>query len=232
MNNIVQIIISILFTLALYVLFYYIYKKKPLSFIYPNIMTMAAIIILLLIFNIPYELYEGGGKVISSFLGPTVVILAVPLYETLNILFKNLRVILIGSFLSVFLAFSTTFLLCKAFVIPKDIFVSLIPRSITTPMAIEAAGILGAIPSITVTSVIITGITGAILGSLLSRVFKITNFFALGSAFGTSSHVIGTTQALEKGQLIGSVSAICIPITGILTILCLPLFNWIITNYY
>ena len=154
LNNIFQIVASIGLTLCLYVLFYYIYKKKPLSFLHPNIMTMAAIIIILLLFNMPYEWYEGGGKVISSFLGPTVVILAVPLYETLNILFKNLRVILLGSFLSVLLAFTTTFLLCKLFIIPKNIFVSLIPRSITTPMAIEAAGILGAIPSIAVMSVI------------------------------------------------------------------------------
>lgn len=232
MINAVQIIVSILVTLLLYILFYNIYRKKPLPLLHPNIVTMTVLIIIIPLFGIPYEWYEGGGKIISSFLGPTVVILAVPLYETLSILFKNLRVILLASFVSVLLAFSTTFILCKVFEIPKNIFISLIPRSITTPMAIEASDILGAIPAITIMSVIITGVSGAVLGSLLARLFRITNPFALGSAFGTSSHVIGTTQALEKGQLVGSVSAMCIPITGILTIICLPLFNWIISLYY
>ena len=92
-----------------------------------------------------------------------------------------------------------------------------IPKSVTTPIAIAASQELGGITSITVAAVIITGILGAIFAPLMSKIFRVNNRIAKGVAIGTCSHAVGTTKALEMGELEGAMSGVSIAVSGLLT---------------
>lgn len=229
---ILSAIISIGATIMVYAAFSVLYKKKPLTFMHPNIMSMLVIILFLYFFKIPYSLYETGGKIITSFLGICIVILGVPLYESFVVLLKNFKIIIFTSLLSIYVSFVALFIFSKLFKLPQEIFLSLVPKSITTPMAMEASTLLGGLTSLSVFSVIITGILGAVFGESLLKIFKSSSPLISGSALGMSSHVLGTTKALELGMDTGAISAICIPVTGVLTLINIPLFLFLTNIFY
>lgn len=227
MNNI-YIFTSLLITIALYILFLRIYKIKKYIFFHPNIATTIILIILLYITKIPFELYNTGGQYITFFLGICIVVLAVPMYQTLQLLKENLKLIVLSSLVSIYSSFFSMVLLAKILNVPRSLVYSLIPKSITSAMAIEASKMINGSEAIAVLGVMVTGIMGAIIGRIVLNRFKIVNPIARGCSFGMSAHVMGTTQALEEGKITGSFSAISIPVTGVLTILNLPLFTLLI----
>lgn len=228
----INIIIIIILTILLYLLFYNIYKIKPLVLLHPNITTSLTIIIILLVWNIPFSTYNQGGKYITELLGICIVVLAVPMYETFSVLMKNFKIIILSSLFSIYVSFISMFAFLKMFGIDKEIILGLLPKSITSAMAIEASKIINTSESLAVLGVIITGISGAIIGRLILNLFRIKNPIARGCALGMASHVMGTSQAVEEGRVTGSFSSLSIPITGILTIIHLPVFVYLVNLLY
>lgn len=224
--------IIILFTFLLYGLFYNIYKRKQHVFLHPNITTSLTIIVILLITRIPFETYNLGGKYITNLLGISIVVLAIPMYEKLELLLKHFKVIILSSLISIYTSFLSMFLFLKIFDIKKEILISLLPKSITSAMAIEGTIKTGGNEAITILGVIITGITGAIIGRMLLNVIRVKNPIARGCALGMGSHVMGTSQAVEEGKITGAFSSLSIPINGVLTIIHLPIFTFIINIFY
>ena len=103
---------------------------------------------------------------------------------------------------------------------------SLLPKSITTAMGIAISEQLGGISAVTTAVIIVTGILGNIFGSTLCRLFKLEGPIAQGVAFGTASHVVGTSRASEISKLTGAVSSLSLVVAGILTaVLCPALFS-------
>lgn len=116
----------------------------------------------------------------------------------------------------------------RLFNLDKSLITSLIPKNTTTPIAIEIANMLGANASLTVTFVILSGTLGYIVGEYVLRAFNINNKIAKGIALGTASHVMGTTKAMELGDVEGAMSSIAITLAGIITIVLVPiLFTFI-----
>ena len=226
------VFISIIVTILLYLIFHYIYKKKPHVLLHPNITTSLTIIIILIITKIPFSTYNLGGYHITKLLGVCIVVLAIPMYETLETLMKNFKVIIASSLVSIYTSFLSMFFLLKIFGIKKDILISLIPKSITSAMAIEASKIIGSSESIAILGVIVTGISGAVIGRLILNLIKVKNPIARGCALGMASHVMGTSQAIEEGKITGSFSSLSIPVNGLLTIINLPLFIYLINRFY
>lgn len=109
--------------------------------------------------------------------------------------------------------------LCRLFGVDQVMVSSLIPKSVTTPIAMDVSIRLGGEPSITVAAVIITGIIGAILAPVMIKLFRVKNPIAAGVAIGTSSHALGTAKAIEIGEVEGAMSGLAIGISGILTVL-------------
>ena len=109
--------------------------------------------------------------------------------------------------------------MCELFGLEENLQASMIPKSVTTPIAIGISEQLGGIPSVTVAIVIVTGILGSILCPYLMKIFRIQNRIAAGIAIGTCSHAVGTTKAVEIGEVEGAMSGIAIGVSGILTVL-------------
>ncbi|NLJ57305.1 MAG: LrgB family protein [Tissierellia bacterium] len=225
MTNIIISILFILLTIILYKFSIYINKKFKNTFLNPILVSALIIVLILKIFNIPYSEYYKGGKVILSGLGPIVVVLAIPLYRNRYTILKNFIPIIGGIIVSIITTFVSIILLCKLFKIDEMIFLSLLSKSVTTPVAIESTKLLGGNEAITVAAAIITGIIGAAIAPIIMKYGKIKNNIAKGIGIGASSHAIGTSKAVEINEEVGAASSVAIGVTGFLTIIAVIIFS-------
>ncbi len=201
-----------------------IYKKTKFPLFNPLLIAIALVIGFLLVFNIDVDVYNKGGQFINMFLGPATVVLAVPLYKQLNLLKKHLLPILVGILLGSSIGISSVILLANIFGLEKVLTISLLSKSVTTPIGIEITNQLGGLTPVTVLSIVISGIIGSIIGPILCKKFKIHDKVAIGIALGTASHAVGTSKALELGETEGAMSSLSIGIAGIMTVFLAPTF--------
>ncbi|MBU3107446.1 LrgB family protein [Clostridium gasigenes] len=213
----------ILITLAAFEIGIVIYKKTKFPLFNPLLIAIVLVIGVLVIFNIDYEIYNLGGKFINSFLGPATVVLAVPLYKQLNALKKNLWPVLIGLFVGSLTSIVCVIILGKAFGLDESLIASLVPKSVTTPIGVEISNSLGGVKSITIVAIVLTGIVGAIIAPIVSKVLKIKSEVAIGIGIGAASHAVGTSKAFEMGEIQGAMSSISIGIAGLITVFLSPL---------
>lgn len=213
----------IFLTLFFFIFFTWLQKKLKQPLLNPVLLSILSIILVLKLSGISYENYYSGSKFISLFLGPATVALALPLYKNWEVLKRRGIILIIGIFVGSVVAVSSVFIMSKVFNIDGEIILSLLPKSITTPIGIEVSKKIGGIPSLTVAVIVITGVLGNIIGLPLLRLFRIKDPVAVGAAFGTSSHAIGTSKALEIGELEGAISGVSISIAGLLTSLIIPI---------
>lgn len=191
--------------------------KSPVA--NPLLISMALVIVVLTVFHIPLEDFNRGGDFIGFFLIPTTAALALSIYRQLWLLKRNFLPIIIGAAVGSLASMGSVYGLCRLFGVDQVMVSSLIPKSVTTPIAMDVSIRLGGEPSITVAAVIITGIIGAILAPVMIKLFRVKNPIAAGVAIGTSSHALGTAKAIEIGEVEGAMSGLAIGISGILTVL-------------
>ena len=193
-----------------------LYRKVRSPLLNPLLVTVIFIIICLCVFQIPLESYETSVQAISFLLGPATVALAYSVYRQRQILKQHFVPIFCGCLVGSVVSMISAYSLCKLLGLGDDMAVSFIPKSVTTPIAIAVSQQLGGITSITVAAVIITGILGAIFAPLMTKIFRVNNRIAKGVAIGTCSHAVGTTKALEMGELEGAMSGVSIAVSGLL----------------
>ena len=194
-------------------------RKWKSPFLNPLLVAMALIIIILKVFSISYDDYNIGGSVISMFLAPATTVLAYSIYHQITVLKKYFLPIIAGCLVGVVTSMGSTYLLCKAFGLDQEMAMSLLPKSVTTPIAMEVSRQLGGITAITVAVVVITGILGAILCPVFIKLLKIEDKVAAGVAIGSCSHAVGTSKAVELGEIEGAMSGISLGISGIVTVI-------------
>lgn len=134
-----------------------------------------------------------------------------------------MKEILVGILTGVFISFISVVLICKVANANPEILYSILPKSITTPMGISLSNILGGIQSITVVCIILTGILGYIMGETVLKIGRIKHPIAKGVALGTAAHAVGTSKALELGEIEGAMSSLSIGIGGCLTVILVPI---------
>lgn len=218
-----NILFGIVLSLIAFEVGLYIYKKSKIPFFNPLLIAITLVIGFLLIFNIDFNLYYAGAKFINMFLGPATVILAVPLYKQIELLKRHAASILIGILLGSIIGIFSVIGLSYILGLDSQLIKSLLPKSVTTPIGIELSSQLEGIIPITVLAIIISGITGAVIGPSICRLFKITDSVAIGVAIGTASHAVGTSKALEIGETEGAMSGLSIGIAGLMTVFIAPL---------
>ena len=216
-------IFGVILTILFFNIGIYIQKKTNKPIFNPLLIATLGIILFLSITKIPYESYKLGGDRINFFLGPVTIVLAVPLYKQFDLFKKYLLEILIGISCGVVVSFISVKLIGHFTNADVDIINSLIPKSITTPMGISLTKTLNGVEAITVVSIILTGILGAIISPIVFKIGKINNPVAKGISLGTSAHALGTTKALEMGEVEGSMSGLSIGISGIITVILIPI---------
>ena len=215
-------VFGIIISILAYEIGLLIYRKTKLTIFNPLLIAIILVIGFLMTFDIDLETYNLGGGFILVFLGPATVILAVPLYNKLEILKKSYKEILIGVTLGATSSVISVVFLSKLLNVDEKVLLSLVPKSITTPVGIELSKQFGAIPSITIAAIIITGIFGAVLIPSLCKLFKLTDKLAIGIAIGTSAHALGTTKAMEMGEIEGAMSGLAIGLAAVVTVLVAP----------
>jgi len=216
-------IFGVLISLICYMLGQFISKKTKVALCNPLLVAITLVVLILLLLKIPLDTYNNGGRIISFFLAPATVILAVPLYNKINNLKEFAFPVLIGIFIGSVAGILTVISLGNLLNLDKTLILSLIPKSVTTPIGIELSAKINGIPSITVSAIIITGIIGAVFSPIILKVFKINNKIAVGISIGTSSHALGTTKAVELGETEGAMSGLSIGVAGIITVIVAPL---------
>ena len=184
----------------------------------PPLLTAAALVIAVLsLFRIPYERYAAGGDFIKLMLGPVTAVLALNIYNQRSILKEHFLPVLAGCLAGSLTSVGSVLALCKAFHVDDALAASLLPKSVTTAIAIGIAESRGGIGGIAAAAVMVAGLTGAVFAPLFARLFHITDPVAEGLAIGSCSHALGTTRAMEIGSVQGAMSSIAICVCGILT---------------
>ena len=199
-------------------------KKTKMAIINPLLISYVIIIPLLILLNIPLEWYKRGGDIINMFLSPATAVLAITVYRQRKLLKDHILSVIVGSIAGSLTSLLVVYALCRLLLMPDEITVSMLPKSITTPMAIAVSESLGGIEAVTVLAVIITGISGNILGPILIKVFRIKNEIAQGMAMGAASHAVGTSKAIELGEVQGALSSIALVMSGIITVILSLIF--------
>ena len=215
-----------LFPLVLTLLCYQIglwcQKKWKSPLLNPILIGMVLVIGVLLITKVPNEHYQAGTAHMTWLLTPATVCLALPLYEHMKTLKKSLPAILTGITAGTLTSLIFVFILCRVFGLDRALTVSMLPKSVTSAFGMALSEANGGYGALTTAAIVITGVLGALIGSVLCKLFRITDPVAQGVAFGTASHVGGTTRALELGSLQGAVSSLSLAIAGLLTAVLFP----------
>ena len=199
-------------------------KRFKLAIFNPLLVSAVLTVIILSVFKIDFQTYNESAKYITYLLTPTTVCLAVPLYEQLELLKKNLFAVLISIFAGVMTSAVSILLMCILFKMDKTWYITLLPKSITCAMGIGVSGELGGIETITVAAIVFTGIFGNIAADFILKLFRVKNPIAKGLALGTSAHAIGTSKALEYGETEGAMSRLAIAAAGLMTVVVASVF--------
>ncbi|MCI5872046.1 MAG: LrgB family protein [Clostridiales bacterium] len=223
---------SLFFGMVVSVLAYefgvFLKKKLNWAICNPLLISIVAVILILLLFDIPYETYNEGARYLSYLLTPATVCLAIPLYEQVELLKKHSWAILAGLLSGVLTSVLCVFVMALFFKLDHAEYVTLLPKSITTAIGMGVSEELGGYVTITVAVIIVTGILGNMIAETVCRIFRIEEPVAKGIAIGSASHAIGTTKAMEMGEIEGAMSSLSIAVAGLLTVLVAPIFAGLI----
>ncbi|MFD2656472.1 LrgB family protein [Gracilibacillus thailandensis] len=217
-------IIFLIMTITVYRVAKRIYRKYPNPFTLPIFLTSGFLIILLGFSDLSYRSYMLGGQWIDLFLGPIVVALALPLYRQLDLIKKYARTIFVGIFAGSIIGIITGIVGAKVLGFEEWIIQSVAAKSVTTPVALSITDTAGGNLSFAAVFVMIAGISGAMFGPVIVRLLRIQHPVARGLGIGTASHAIGTSKALELGELDGAVSALSMTISAVVVSFLVPLF--------
>jgi len=197
----------------------------------PLLWSIVFIIALLSLTSLDAETYQHANQNLLWLLEPAVVALAIPLFSQIQQLKIHLFSIILCCFLGVVIAMTSGTLIAFAMVDDTQLLLSLLAKSVTSPIAMEISDQINGLVALTAGVVIIVGLSGAVIGQYFLTLFKISNQQAQGLAMGASAHAIGTASAMNMGQVQGAFSTIALVICGIFTAVLSPLFAWLIVTF-
>lgn len=215
-------------TVGIFVLMTWLYKRSGISFLFPILTSTIVLIVLLVVFDVPYDQYMKGGFFINWLLGPAVVAMAYPLYTQWETIMKNRKIILSCVSIAMVMGMISVLLLAWIAQLTTEVKLSYLPKSITSPVALQISDMIGGIPQFTVFFVIVAGIIGAILGPMCYRIFKIDTPVSRGVAMGSASHGIGVSKLTEYGERTLSIGSVSMTLSAILGAVLCPIVAWLL----
>lgn len=217
--------IGIVISLAAYELGAAAQKKWKKAILNPLLISIVLTIGFLIVFHVDYDSYNSSAKYLSYLLTPATVCLAIPLYQQLDLLKRNMTAIAGGILSGVFASLGSILLMAVLFGLEHEQYVTLLPKSITTAIGMGVSEELGGYVTITVASIIITGVLGNMSAEFICRLFRIRNPISRGLAIGTASHAVGTARAMEMGEIEGAMSSLAIVVCGLCTVVGASIFS-------
>lgn len=208
---------GVMLTVVAYWLGMKVQKKTRLAICNGMLLAVLLVIAVLLVFHIPYESYWQGGELINLFLGPATACMAVTVYSQRKLLARHWLPVLVGCVVGVVTAMGSILVLCRLLGLDRAMTMSLLPKSVTMPIATVVAQGHGGTVAVTVAAVVVTGMLGNLCAPLLVKLFRVKDPMAVGLGIGACSHAMGTAKALELGKTEGAMSGLAIGLCGILT---------------
>lgn len=205
-------------SLAGYAIGLWIKKRIRKPFANPLLIAILLVMASLLLLNIDYDVYNESAKYLSYLLTPATVCLAIPLYQQLELLKTHWKAVIGGLTAGVASSLVSVLGLSMLFGLTHEQYVSLLPKSITTAIGMGLSEELGGIVTLTVAAIILTGVLGAVIGEAVCKLFRIKDRVAVGLSFGSAAHAVGTSRALEIGEIEGAMSSLAIAVSGLITV--------------
>lgn len=199
-------------------------KKTGLLVCNPVLVSSLLVILVLVVFRIPLANYNLGGDIIKMLLSPATAVLALNIYQQRRVLKEHFWPVVLGCLVGSLASILGVQLMCRMFQTESSLLNSLLPKSVTTAIAVSISESNGGLPGLTAAAVCVTGIEGAMLAPFFAKIFHVTDPVAEGVAIGACSHAVGTSKALEIGPLQGAMSSIALCICGIITSLIAGFF--------
>ena len=209
-------------TIIIYWLAQKLQAKTGILLLNPILITIVIIITGLMVFNIDYETYHRGSRYIDFLLKPAVVALGVPLYRQLEVIKKQAWIILISQLAGCLAGIVSVVLIAWLMGASKEIILSLAPKSVTTPIAIEISRSIGGIAPLTASVVIVVGVFGAVFGYSILKLTGVKNPLSQSLSMGNAAHAIGTSKSMEISPAYGAMSSIGLIVNGIFTAILAP----------
>lgn len=189
----------------------------------PILVTIVVLIGLLQVTGISYETYSHAGSYIEFWLKPAIVALGVPLYQRLGQIRRQFLPIFLSQLVGCIVGVVSVVLIAQWTGASRETIISLAPKSVTTPIAMEVCQAMGGIPSLTAAIVVTVGLFGAVFGFKVLEVWHVKNPYSQGLSIGTASHAVGTSRAMEKGETYGTYASLGLILNGLLTAMLAPL---------
>ena len=209
-------------TFGFYFLSKLVQKKTGWILLNPILLAIALLICFLQCTGVSYDTYAEAGSLVEFWLNPAVVALGVPLYLQLRMIKKQLLPIIASQIAGCIVGLVSVTVIAKLMGATPEVVMSLAPKSVTTPIAMEVSSAVGGIPSLTAAVVIVVGLFGAICGFKVLQVGRIGSPIAQGLSMGTASHAVGTSRAMEVSGKYGAYASLGLTLNGILTALLSP----------
>lgn len=210
-------------TFVVYVAAQILQRRTGISFLNPILITIAVLICILMSAGVDYDTYAEGGEYIDFWLKPAVVALGVPLYRQLEAIKKQLLPILLAELAGCIVGVVSVVVIAQLLGASKEVILSLAPKSVTTPIAMEIAQTVGGIPALTAAVVVCTGIFGGMAGFKMMKYSRVKSPIAQGLSMGTAAHAVGTSAAMDVGYRYGAFSSLGLTLNGLFTALLTPL---------
>ena len=214
--------------IGVYLLSVWLYRKTRLNLLNPLLVSIPVLVAVTHVLGISYESFQKGSRIISFMLGPTVVVLGYLLYEQVAHLRENAVSIITSVFVGCVTGILSVIFIARYFGADHALIVSLVPKYVTTPIAMCIAEKSGGIPSIAAVVVIVVGIFGGIVGPFVLEKLGIRSKIARGLALGSAAHGLGTARAMELGTIEGAISGLAIGVMGIMTAILVPVIEMIL----
>lgn len=195
--------------------------KNPIA--NPLLIAMILVIAVLKIFNISFEDFNNGGKYITFLIEPATVAMVINLYKNFDLLKKNAIPVLIGVVAGVLTSVLSVYLMSMLFGLNNELRMSIVPKSLTTAIGSALSGEYGGIVPITIVCMVITGIGGAVIAPTVMKVLKVEDPVAQGIGIGTASHAVGTSKAIQMGEVQGAMSGLSIALAGFVSVILIPI---------
>lgn len=214
----------VLFKVAEYLKKYPVFSKIP-----PILLSGVVLIFILDYFHIDYKIYNESACFLTYMLMPATVALGYPLYKNIQILTKNKRIICLAFVIASIIAMISTYITAKLCHADMNLVISMLPKSVTAPIAVEISKSIGGVPELTACVVVLTGVCGAVLGHKILKLIHVKNDIAIGLSMGAASHVIATSKCIETGkekQIV--MSTLALVVVGVLTAILAPIFVYFI----
>lgn len=209
-------------TFCIFVAAQILQKRTGIKLLNPILLSIVVLICLLMGLGIEYETYNEGGKYIDFWLKPAVVALGVPLYRQLESIKKQMLPLLIAEIAGCVIGIISVVLIAELLGASREVILSIAPKAVTTPIAMEISTATGGIPSLTAAVVVCAGIFGAMAGFSMARISRLRSQIATGLSIGTASHAVGTSAAMERSQRYGAYSSLGLTLNGLFTALLAP----------